>query len=441
MTMLFDFVVALCCFSISWQASRPFKRIKHDSTHPQIILELCSNGKVTELLEVFADNEIIRSNSDLARSCYKAAIKNGQTQILIALFENFGIERSDLKWGLRKCLLNRNMQLVEVLTPPAHFSDYENHELLRYAHTSVYWSYLHDQLESLSAGLGLIAASKFGNLEYFQLRSEHFKTRQEFLATIVIFLVNEGHMHILDWLMKEMGPNVYQIVQVGIMDSRRTLNLFCLMGIIEKDDVEGFNQVFEHADPTMNLPNFIEAQIAASALQLCVQYDAEKIFEKIADLLVNFHNIYNKKVYEVPSFLYLLPCLTSGINQSKKNKSAWIKRILQIELPDCFSKQIFVLEALPQALHASVLYTVPLALNDFSKADLTHLFNALGRRVRRTKLEVLYNLTQAIEQTDLSRILIFIEINPHLESIHSEIWDIIFLCSDLFVALLHTSSK
>jgi hypothetical protein len=120
----------------------------------------------------------------------------------------------------------------------------------------------------------------------------------------------------------------------------------------------------------------------------------------------------------------------------QQDRSRWIKKILDTQWPESFSRQRFVLEALPHAMHASVLATVQLACKDFTVDELKVLFNKIGMGFRRTKLEVLYSLTMAINETDIPRLLLFMETTPHLVSIHKEIWETIFLTSDLFVQLV-----
>lgn len=433
------FILLLIYFfllGISQQSIPLLKRARYDGTHPEMILRQCREGNLEYLNRFFAETPDILSDSPLADQCFRLAIKHNHPPLVTLLIERFGVNDPQMRWALTKALKKRNLNMIRTLVPLDYFQDFANHQILRFAHTSMLWRFLYNQVGEMGS-LGICTAGRFGALEFLQSQAHFLREYFQFSGSIIRNAANEGHLHILRWIIDEEGPLYTKIMETGLLREDHINSLIQLISIIESNNLVNFKNFFAERRPRFLWQNYLSSALAASSIQVCLVCDAHNIFNYLIDSICKLHMALPNSDHS--SLMYLQASFSSAVCQSS-NRPAVIKRILQSTLPACISKQFFVLEALPEALDVFLLQSVSVAFDSWSEDELNDLFMELGFGIFRTKLQVLQGVCRDIKAKNIQRLLVFMDKHPHLTDMHDFIWHRLFFDIDGFFSFINAVS-
>lgn len=411
------------------------KRSRPSEASLQSIVQNCRRGDYQRLEALFIGNTNIQSDSELVKKCFRIAVKNNHVELVRLIMENFGITKTELQWAVSESFRRRNIALVSMLAFDGFFQEHGNHYSLRYAHTGVYWKILNEIFEDLGFK-GLISAAQFGNLEFLQKHISFYRDKDYAHGAILIYVINEGHLHILDWLLEAEEGLFREMVQTGLIADRKLSGMIRIIETVKTDNVKELQKILEGNNPNFQWVNFIRSSQAASCMQLSIKWRSAKIFRFLSNALCNLAQIITVKRDIVPSLLYLNSSICGGIKQlSAERRPDFIKYLLHSDLTMLLPTNTLLIEMLPEALDRELFGCLLHELSAFSASELSVLFIRYGSL--RTKIEVLYNLAVAVDTVDLNKIFAFMDCHADLVVLHEQIWYEIFQCSDKFISFIN----
>jgi len=120
----------------------------------------------------------------------------------------------------------------------------------------------------------------------------------------------------------------------------------------------------------------------------------------------------------------LLSILTEGILMlPHSSRSTWLKIILDTTIPCIFSKQIFLMEAIPEVLQISPFDSVQMALCQFTDEELTQFFTVKQHPKMVSQIRFMHTLGCASRSMNLNLILTLADELPvHRQHLVDDVW-------------------